>query len=165
MLKRIERDEVIDAVYQRKLVYLMVPANAATTLNALFTAAGYLVEVRDEEPFPAEPEQWTESEDDEDLEDEEDEQPDEDDEEIAEDPEEEDETEDEQDENEDEPEEEEDPEPEPDPQPEKSSGKRKAWHEKIVNWYMQGRQPEWIAQELGLNKNTVIYHLHKEGLK
>lgn len=56
-------------------------------------------------------------------------------------------------------------EPEPEPQPEKNYGKRKAWHEKIVNWYMQGRQPEWIAQELGLNKNTVIYHLHKEGLK
>lgn len=66
---------------------------------------------------------------------------------------------------EEEPEEEEDPEPESEPQPEKNSGKRKAWHEKIVNWYMQGRQPEWIAQELGLNKNTVIYHLHKEGLK
>jgi DNA-binding NarL/FixJ family response regulator len=90
-------------------------------------------------------------EDDEDLEGEEDEQPDEDDEEIAEDPEE-----------EDEPEEEE---PEPEPQPEKNSGKQKARHQKIVNWYMQGRQPEWIAQELGLNKNTVIYHLHKEGLK
>ena len=69
----------------------------------------------------------------------------------------------EEDETEDEPEEEEEPEPEL--QPEKNSGKRKAWHEKIVNWYMQGRQPEWIAQELGLNKNTVIYHLHKEGLK
>lgn len=63
---------------------------------------------------------------------------------------------------EDEPEEEE---PEPEPQPEKNSGKQKARHQKIVNWYMQGRQPEWIAQELGLNKNTVIYHLHKEGLK
>lgn len=61
--------------------------------------------------------------------------------------------------------EEEEEEPEPEPQPEKNYGKRKAWHEKIVNWYMQGRQPEWIAQELGLNKNTVIYHLHKEGLK
>lgn len=66
---------------------------------------------------------------------------------------------------EDEQEEEAEPEPEPEPQPDKNYGKRKAWHEKIVNWYMQGRQPEWIAQELGLNKNTVIYHLHKEGLK
>lgn len=90
------------------------------------------------------------------------EEPEEDDEDLED---EEDETEDEPDENEDEMEDEEEPEPEPDPQPEKSSGKRKAWHEKIVNWYMQGRQPEWIAQELGLNKNTVIYHLHKEGLK
>ena len=145
MLKRIERDEVLDAVYQGKLVYLMVPANAATTLNALFTAAGYLVEVRDDERFPAEPEQWTESEEDDD------EQPDEDDEEIAEDPEEEDETEDEPAENEDEPAPSED-------------GKPSTVHQKIVDMYLAGRTIKYIAQELDKSPGTVHYHLRKEGL-
>lgn len=143
-------------------VYMLMPMTDYTFAKDLAAADGFVLVEDGPDPdlethvihAGEDPE-----EDDEDLEDEEDEQPDEDDEEIAEDPEEEDEPEDEPAENEDE------PEPEPDPQPEKSSGKRKAWHEKIVNWYMQGRQPEWIAQELGLNKNTVIYHLHKEGLK
>lgn len=122
-------------------VYMLTPMTDYTMVKDLAAADGFVLAEDELDPdldthvIHAEEDP---EEDDEDLEDEEDEQ---------------------------EEEEEEDPEPEPDPQPEKNSGKRKAWHEKIVNWYMQGRQPEWIAQELGLNKNTVIYHLHKEGLK
>lgn len=139
-------------------VYMLTPMTDYTFVKNLAAADGFV---------------FVEEETDPDLEthiihvgeDPEDEEPDEEAEETAEDPEEEDEPEDETAEKEDELEDEEEPEPEPEPQPEKNYGKRKAWHEKIVNWYMQGRQPEWIAQELGLNKNTVIYHLHKEGLK
>ena len=145
MLKRIERNEAIDAVYRNDQVYLLIPAGRYTKLNDFFTAAGYLVEVRGEEPFPAEPEQWTESEEDDD------EQPDEDDEEIAEDPEEEDETEDEPAENEDEPAPSED-------------GKPSTVHQKIVDMYLAGRTIKYIAQELDKSPGTVHYHLRKEGL-
>lgn len=149
MLKRIERNEAIDAIYQGRQVYLMMTASTYTKLYDLFTASGYLIEVGDneegDERFPAEPEQWTESDD------EEDEQPDEDAEEIAEDPEEEDETEDEPAENEDEPAPAEDTKP-------------SAVHQKIVNMYLAGRTIKYIAQELGKSAGTVHYHLRKEGL-
>ena len=148
MLKRINRDEALDAIYQGRQVFLMMAASSYTKLYDLFSASGYLIEVGDDEEnderFPAEPEQWTESDD------EEDEQSDEDDEEIAEDPEEEDETEDEPAENEDEPKE--------------PSTRQKARHQSIINMYMAGRSIRYIAQEFEINPATVKYHLHKEGL-
>lgn len=129
-------------------VYMLTQVTDETTVRELGFAERFVIEVDPELQFPAEPEQWTESDDEEN---EEDEQPDEDDEEIAEDPEEEDEPEDEPDENEDEPAPAEDTKP-------------SAVHQKIVNMYLAGRTIKYIAQELGKSAGTVHYHLRKEGL-
>lgn len=130
-------------------VYMLTQVTDETTVRELGFAERFVIEVDPELQFPAEPEQWTESDDEEELE--EDEKPDEDDEEIAEDPEEEDEPEDETTENEDEPAPAEDTKP-------------SAVHQKIVNMYLAGRTIKYIAQELGKSAGTVHYHLRKEGL-
>lgn len=126
-------------------VYMLTQVTDETTVRELGFAERFVIEVDPELQFPAEPEQWTEADD------EEDEQPDEDAEEIAEDPEEEDETEDEPAENEDEAAPAEDTKP-------------SAVHQKIVNMYLAGRTIKYIAQELGKSAGTVHYHLRKEGL-
>ena len=131
-------------------VYMLTPMTDFTFVKALADADGFVLveeetDPEDDERFPAEPEQWTESDN------EEDEQPDEEAEEIAEDPEEEDETEDETDETEDEAVPAEDTKP-------------SAVHQKIVNMYLAGRTIKYIAQELDKSPGTVHYHLRKEGL-
>ena len=130
-------------------VYMLTPMTDFTFVKALADADGFVLveeetDPEDDERFPAEPEQWTESDN------EEDEEPDEEAEETAEDPEEEDETEDEPDENEDDPKE--------------PSTRQKARHQSIINMYMAGRSIRYIAQEFEINPATVKYHLHKEGL-
>ena len=130
-------------------VYMLTPMTDFTFVKALADADGFVLveeetDPEDDERFPAEPEQWTESDN------EEDEEPDEEAEETAEDPEEEDETEDETAENEDELEE--------------PSTRQKARHQSIINMYMDGRSIRYIAQEFEINPATVKYHLHKEGL-
>ena len=130
-------------------VYMLTPMTDFTFVKALADAYGFVLveeetDPEDDERFPAEPEQWTESDN------EEDEEPDEEAEETAEDPEEEDETEDEPDENEDDPKE--------------PSTRQKARHQSIINMYMAGRSIRYIAQEFEINPATVKYHLHKEGL-
>lgn len=129
-------------------VYMLTQVTDETTVRELGFAERFVIEVDPELQFPAEPEQWTESDEEEP---EEDEQPDEDAEEIAENPEEEDEPEDETTENEDEPAPSEDTKP-------------SAVHQKIVNMYLAGRTIKYIAQELGKSAGTVHYHLRKEGL-
>ena len=130
-------------------VYMLTPMTDFTFVKALADADGFVLveeetDPEDDERFPAEPEQWTESDN------EEDEEPDEEAEETAEDPEEEDEAEDEPAENEDEPKE--------------PSTRQKARHQSIINMYMAGRSIRYIAQEFEINPATVKYHLHKEGL-
>ena len=130
-------------------VYMLTPMTDFTFVKALADADGFVLveeetDPEDDERFPAEPEQWTESDN------EEDEEPDEEAEETAEDPEEEDETEDEPAENEDELEE--------------PSTRQKARHQSIINMYMAGRSIRYIAQEFEINPAAVKYHLHKEGL-
>ena len=130
-------------------VYMLMPMTDYTMVKDLAAADGFVLveeetDPEDDERFPAEPEQWTESDN------EEDEEPDEEAEETAEDPEEEDETEDEPDENEDDPKE--------------PSTRQKARHQSIINMYMAGRSIRYIAQEFEINPATVKYHLHKEGL-
>ena len=130
-------------------VYMLTPMTDFTFAKDLAAADGFVLveeetDPEDDERFPAEPEQWTESDN------EEDEEPDEEAEEIAEDPEEEDEPEDEPAENEDEPKE--------------PSTRQKARHQSIINMYMAGRSIRYIAQEFEINPATVKYHLHKEGL-
>lgn len=130
-------------------VYMLTPMTDYTMVKDLAAADGFVLaeeetDPEDDERFPAEPEQWTESDN------EEDEEPDEEAEEIAEDPEEEDEPEDEPDENEDEPKE--------------PSTRQKDRHQSIINMYMAGRSIRYIAQEFEINPATVKYHLHKEGL-
>lgn len=133
-------------------VYMLTQVTDETTVRELGFAERFVIEVDPELQFPAEPEQWTEADDEEDEKP--DEPEDEDDEEIAEDPEdpeEEDEAEDEPDENEDEPAPAEDTKP-------------SAVHQKIVNMYLAGRTIKYIAQELGKSPGTVHYHLRKEDL-